>query len=157
MQTNIEIAEAASQAVATELSKLLADEYVLYTKTRNAYWNMEDFHFYEREKLFDDQANQLTEIIDSIAKRIRSMEHYAFASLKSFLEITHLTEVSPDQNESLAYIGELLSDHDSVIIHCKEYALRFTSEFKDAAASDFITGLQEKHESMAWTLRSHLK
>ncbi|TKT86238.1 Dps family protein [Dyadobacter frigoris] len=157
MKANIEIAEAGSQAVATELLKLLADEYVLYTKTRNAYWNMEDSHFYEREKLFDDQANQLTEIIDSIAKRIRSMEHYAYATLKSFLEITHLAETTPDQNDSLAYIKELLSDHDSIVIHCKENAHRFTTEFKDAASSDFITYLLEKHENMAWLLRSHLK
>ncbi|MEO6685744.1 MAG: ferritin-like domain-containing protein, partial [Dyadobacter sp.] len=75
MESNIKIAEANSQAIATELLKLFADEQVLYTKTRNAYWNMEDTHFYEREKLFDEQANQLTAIIDSIAKRIRTMEH----------------------------------------------------------------------------------
>ena len=157
MESNIEIEQENSQAVATELLKLLADEYVLYTKTRNAYWNMEDAHFYEREKLFDEQAHQLTAIIDSIAKRIRTMEHYAPASLKYFLEITHLAEVTPDQNDSSAYIKELLSDHDSIAIHCKENAHRFTNEFKDAAASDFITDVLEKHENMAWVLRSHLK
>ncbi len=34
------------QVVANELSKLLADEFILYTKTRNAHWNVEgvDFH-----------------------------------------------------------------------------------------------------------------
>ena len=34
------------QAVANELSKLLSDEFILYTKTRNAHWNVEgvDFH-----------------------------------------------------------------------------------------------------------------
>lgn len=37
MESNIEIMEADMQAVGTELSKLLADEYVLYTETRNAY------------------------------------------------------------------------------------------------------------------------
>ena len=157
MESNIEIVEADSQAVATELLKLLADEYVLYTKTRNAYWNMEDAHFYERERLFDEQANQLQGIIDNVAKRIRSMEHYAYVTLKSFLEITHLAEVAPEQNDSSAYIKALLSDHDSIVIHCKENAHRFISEFKDAAASDFITDVLEKHENMAWVLRSHLK
>jgi starvation-inducible DNA-binding protein len=46
MKTNIGITEAHSKAVALQLSKLLADEYILYTKTRNAHWNVEgpDFH-----------------------------------------------------------------------------------------------------------------
>ena len=157
MEPNIVIEQENSQAVATELLKLFADENVLYTKTRNAYWNMIDAHFYEREKLFDEQANQLTEIIDSIAKKIRTMEHYAPASLKYFLEITHLTEVSPVQNDSLTYMKELLSDHDSIIIHCKEDIHRFTVELRDAVSSDFVTDLLEKHENMAWLLRSHVK
>ena len=156
MEPYIEIADENNQAVVTELLKLFADENVLYIKTRNAYWNMEDAHFYEREKLFDDQATQLNENIDSIAKRIRSMQHYAPASLKYFLELTHLNEVSPGQNNSGDYVKELLSDHDSIIIHCKEYAIRFASEFKDAATTDFVIDLKEKHENMAWILRSHL-
>ena len=34
------------QVVANELSKLLADEFILYAKTRNAHWHVEvvDFH-----------------------------------------------------------------------------------------------------------------
>ena len=42
MDPNIGIIEANRLAVATELNKLLADEYVLYTKTKNAHWNVED-------------------------------------------------------------------------------------------------------------------
>ena len=39
MNANIGITAENTQEVATILSKVLADEYVLYTKTRNAYWN----------------------------------------------------------------------------------------------------------------------
>ncbi len=41
MITNIGITDSNRQAVANELAKILADEYVLYTKTRNAHWNVE--------------------------------------------------------------------------------------------------------------------
>ncbi|WP_431214906.1 hypothetical protein ACQ86N_09250 [Puia sp. P3] len=46
MKASIGISPANLQAVATEMSKLLADEFLLYTKTRNAHWNVEgpDFH-----------------------------------------------------------------------------------------------------------------
>ena len=45
-----EITESHSQAVAFELSKLLADEYVLFTKTRNALWNLEIAEIYDSKK-----------------------------------------------------------------------------------------------------------
>lgn len=50
MKTNIGITEENRQAVVNELAKLLADEYVLYTKTRNAHWNVEGVDFYDKHK-----------------------------------------------------------------------------------------------------------
>jgi starvation-inducible DNA-binding protein len=156
MNTNIGIIDSNRQAVANELAKLLADEYVLYTKTRNAHWNIEGADFYDKHKFFESQFEQLDDIIDSVAERIRSLGHYAYATLKSFLELTHLTEVKDDRNDSQVYLKELLADHESIIIHLRETIQLFGNEYRDFGTSDFITGLMEEHEKMAWFLRSHL-
>jgi len=157
METNIGITDVHRQAVAKELAKLLADEYVLYTKTRNAHWNIEGADFYDKHKFFEVQFGQLDDIIDSVAERMRSIGHYAFATLKSFLELTHLTEVNKENNDGKGFLNELLIDHESIIIHCRENIHRFANDYKDAGTSDFITQLMETHEKMAWFLRSHLK
>jgi len=157
MNTNIGITDSNRQAVANELAKLLADEYVLYTKTRNAHWNLEGEDFFDKHKFFEFQFEQLDEIIDSVAERIRSIGHYAYATLKSFLELTHLTEVNREANNSNSYINELLTDHESIIIHCREKIHLFGTEYKDLGTGDFITQLMEQHEKIAWLLRSHLK
>ena len=157
METNIGITDFHRQAVAKELAKLLADEYVLYTKTRNAHWNIEGADFYDKHKFFEVQFGQLDDIIDSVAERMRSIGHYAFATLKSFLELTHLTEVNKENNDGKGFLNELLIDHESIIIHCRENIHRFANDYKDAGTSDFITQLMETHEKMAWFLRSHLK
>jgi starvation-inducible DNA-binding protein len=39
MKANIGIAENHAQAVAEKLNKLLADEFLLYAKTRNYHWS----------------------------------------------------------------------------------------------------------------------
>jgi starvation-inducible DNA-binding protein len=156
MKPNIGITDKNRQAVAVELAKLLADEYVLYTKTRNAHWNIEGTDFYDGHKFFETQFEQLDDIIDSVAERIRSIGHYAYATLKSFLQLTHLTEVNRERNDSDGYLTELLTDHESIIIHCRENVHRFGNEYQDFGTSDFITGLMESHEKMAWFLRSHL-
>ena len=157
MNTNIGITDANRQQVSNQLAKLLADEYVLYTKTRNAHWNVEGPDFHSMHLFFESQYNQLDEIMDSVAERIRSLGHYAPATLKSFLELTHLTEYSERQNDSLGFIKELLGDHESIIEFIRGNIDAFANTFKDAGTSDFITGLLEEHEKMAWMLRAHYR
>jgi starvation-inducible DNA-binding protein len=156
MNTNIGITPKNLQAIATELSKLLADEFVLYTKTRNAHWNVEGADFHSMHIFFESQYNQLDDVMDSVAERIRQLGHYAPATLQSFLSLTHLTEKLGEKNSSLGFIKELVMDHESIIIFIRENINKFASEYGDAGSSDFITGLIEEHEKMAWMLRAHL-
>jgi len=157
MQPEIGIKSANLSAVAHELSKVLADEFVLYTKTRNAHWNIEGPNFHSMHLFFESQYQQLEEMIDEVAERIRMLGHDAPASLKQFLELTHLTEMSRDKNDSEGFIKQLLSDHETIIIHLRENVNRFADDLKDSSSSNFITGFIETHEKMAWMLRAHLK
>lgn len=156
MKPNIGLIVKNSQAVTDELLKLLADEYVLYTKTRNAHWNVEGPDFHEKHKFFESQYEQLDDIIDNVAERIRAIGHYAPASLGSFLSLTRLTENNHEKNNSQGYIKELLEDHESIIITLRENINKFAGEYHDLGTSDFITGLMEDHEKMAWFLRAHI-
>jgi starvation-inducible DNA-binding protein len=157
MNASIGIAPANLQAVAVELSKLLADEFILYTKTRNAHWNVEGADFHSMHIFFEQQYEQLDETMDSVAERIRQLGHYAPATLQSFLSLTHLTEKLGQRNDSPGFIKELLTDHENIIIFLRENVNRFANDYGDAGTSDFITGLMELHEKMAWFLRAHLK
>jgi starvation-inducible DNA-binding protein len=157
MKASIGISPANLQSVATEMCKLLADEFLLYTKTRNAHWNVEGTDFHSMHVFFEQQYEQLDEIMDSVAERIRQLGHYAPATLKSFLNLTHLTEQLGERNDSLGFVKELLIDHENIIIFLRENINRFAGEYGDAGTSDYITGLMEDHEKMAWFLRAHIK
>ncbi len=156
MNQTIGIEDTNRQAVAMELSKLLADETVLYTKTKNAHWNVEGVDFIEKHLFFETQFGQLDGIIDRVAERIRTIGHYAPATLKSYLSLTHLTEASRADNDSLGFINELLEDHESIVMNLREHAKPIAEDYNDLGTSDFITGLMATHEKMAWFLRSHL-
>jgi starvation-inducible DNA-binding protein len=106
---------------------------------------------------FESQYEQLDDAMDSVAERIRTLGHYAPATLQSFLELTHLTEKIGDKNGSLDYIKELLEDHESIIEFIRGNIDPFASKYHDYGTSDYVTGLMEDHEKMAWMLRSHLK
>jgi starvation-inducible DNA-binding protein len=81
MKTNIGIKEEGRKAVAEQLAKLLADEFILYTKTRNAHWNIEGPDFHAMHIFFESQYEQLDEAMDSVAERIRKIGHYAPGTL----------------------------------------------------------------------------
>ncbi|HEY4194793.1 MAG TPA: DNA starvation/stationary phase protection protein [Mucilaginibacter sp.] len=157
MEPSIGLKKENLTSVAHALNSILADEFVLYTKTRNAHWNVEGPDFYSKHLFFEKQYGELDEIIDSIAERIRALGHYAPGSLKLFLELTHLTEKLHEQNTAEGYIKELLADHESLVIRLREKINEFANAFHDLGTSDFVTGLMETHEKMSWMLRSHLR
>ncbi|MEI6753172.1 MAG: DNA starvation/stationary phase protection protein [Paludibacter sp.] len=157
MKTQIGIKPENSVKVADILNKLLSDEHVLYIKTRNAHWNVESPDFMAVHKFFESQYIQLEEIIDQVAERIRSINHYAIGTMTDYLKLTQLNEESRENNDSISYIKDLNCDHEAVIIELRENIHRLANDFHDLGTSDFITGLMEKHEKMAWMLRAHLK
>jgi len=157
MQPNIGIKPENLKAVSHALNGILSDEFLLYTKTRNAHWNVEGPDFHAMHLFFESQYEKLDEIMDEVAERIRMLGHYAPATLKDFLQLTHLTEQMREKNDSAGFIRELLADHETIIITMRENIDRFANEYKDAGTSDFITGLMEEHEKMAWMLRAHLR
>ncbi|MGH9991041.1 MAG: Dps family protein, partial [Nitrososphaera sp.] len=67
---NIGIADENRDSVAQILSKLLADEYILYTKTRKYHWNVTGPRFQQLHEFFKIQYTELDVIIDDIAERI---------------------------------------------------------------------------------------
>jgi starvation-inducible DNA-binding protein len=156
MKTNIGINEANRKAVSDELAKLLADEFILYTKTRNAHWNIEGADFHTVHLFFESQYQQLEEVVDGVAERMRKIGHYAPATLNQFLQLTHLTEKLENSNNSQGYIKELLADHESIIMFLRGNITQFAEKFQDMGSSDYLTQLLETHEEMAWMLRAHL-
>ena len=157
MEINIGINQKNRQSVAFELSKILADEFVLFTKTKNAHWNVEGIDFYDKHKLFEELANQLNDSVDSIAERIRTFGHIAPASLKSYLQLTQLAESKQSKYDSQSFIKELLSDNETIINHLRKNINIFANDYEDLGTSDFITGLMQDHEKTAWLLRTLLK
>ena len=156
MEAHIGIKSEHLSEVAKSLSQVLSDEFVLYTKTRNAHWNVEGKDFHDMHEFFEEQYEQLDETMDAVAERIRMLGHYAPGTLKGFLSLTHLTEATREKNDSIGLITELLKDHESIIKVLRTEINRFATELHDLGSSDFATGLMETHEKMAWQLRAHL-
>ena len=156
MKANIGLTDKNAQKIALLLNKLLADEQVLYAKTRNYHWNYEGDNFMEMHKFYEGQYEELAQLIDDIAERVRSIGHFAEGRLKDYLALTQLTEpgATSDQQKQ---VRNLLSDHETIIKMLRNDIKTADEELNDAGTADFFTGVMEKHEKIGWMLRSYLK
>ena len=154
MKTNIGISEENRRSVAEILSKVLADEFLIYTKTLRAHWNLEGMDFHTKHEFFEEHYNAIKRFADSVAERIRKVGHYAPATMQDFLKLTQLSEQYNGDNSSQEYIAALLEDHDAIIIFIREHLTKIEDELKDAGTADFLNGLMQEHEEMAWMLRA---
>ncbi len=109
----------------------------------------------ELHKLFEGQYKKLEEAIDEIAERINKLGMPVIGTFKEFLEHTSLKETPgkyPDKNDMLK---ELLTDHETVIKALRKAVDDCADKYKDAGTADFLTGIMEEHETIAWTLRRY--
>lgn len=156
MKVNIGITEKNRAAVAGELNKLLADEHILYNKTRNYHWSVEGPSFMEFHKLYEAQYTLLAQLIDDLAERIRTIGHFAEGRLKELLKLATLDEPEAPTDQA-KQIANLEGDHEILIIRLRKLINDFDEKYKDVGSADFATGLLKTHEKMAWMLRSYLR
>ncbi len=136
------------------LNRLLADEYVLYTKTRNFHWNVTGPHFHDLHLFFQNQYEELDEIVDDVAERARALGGTSLGSLREFAEHARLQEVPGGLRGSREMVTELAKDHEAVIRQLRTDLEACDEKYGDIGTNDFLTGLMEKHEKMAWMLRA---
>ncbi len=154
MTTNIGISDSNRDNIVKILNTLLADEYLLYTKTRNYHWNVVGPQFNDLHKFFEAQYEELDEIIDEVAERSRVLGGKALGTLAEFGQHARLKEQPGQSPAAMTMVTYLLADHEAVIRTLRADLAAVGDKYADAGTNDFLTGLMEKHEKMAWMLRS---
>jgi starvation-inducible DNA-binding protein len=147
------LAASSRDAVLSILDKTLADESVLLTKTRNFHWNVTGFHFSAMHAFFETQYDELAGIVDEVAERSRALGGRAMGSMKEFLAAARLKESTARGLKEDPMVAELLADHESLIRSLRR-DVDESARLGDQGTADFLTGLMERHEKMAWMLRS---
>ncbi|MDB5284379.1 MAG: starvation/stationary phase protection protein [Bacteroidota bacterium] len=156
MKPNIGISEKKLEDITALLSAVLANEMVLYIKTRKFHWNVCGESFMELHKLFEGQYRELEEYIDAVAERISKLGAKTIGTMKEFSSLATLKEAAgkyPGQKEMLK---ELLDDHETTIKQLRKHVEACSTKYSDAGTADFLTGIMEVHETTAWILRRYL-
>jgi starvation-inducible DNA-binding protein len=140
---------------ARSLNRLLADQFVLSTKTRNFHWNVVGDRFASLHSFFETQYDQLGEMMDETAEFSRFYGLRSLGTLTEFQAATALKESPGKLPTADGMLTELANDHQAIIRFLREEIDNASEKLKLADLADFLTQNLQKHSKMAWMLRAH--
>ena len=154
MELNIGIETEDRRAIASGLSKLLADSYSLYLKTHNYHWNVTGPQFNTLHQMFEQQYTELAAAVDEIAERIRALGIKAPGSYSAYARLTSIDEGTGEEVAE-EMIRQLVTGQETVARTARE-AFPAAEEANDEPTADLLTQRMQIHEKNAWMLRSML-
>lgn len=152
MEAKLGLSEDAKEKISGQLSRLLADTYMLYLKTHNFHWNVTGPKFYSLHKMFEEQYLELATAVDEIAERIRTLGSKAPGSFIEFTELSELKE-SKDIPAADDMIKILAEDNEKVAQTAKA-GVKPAEDAGDDPTADMLIQRAQIHEKTAWMLRS---
>lgn len=78
------------------------------------------------------------------------MKHFRFSQHARLKE-------EPEKYPAREMIANLMASHEALISQLRVDLETCAEKYHDAGTNDFLTGLMEKHEKMAWMLRALLE
>jgi starvation-inducible DNA-binding protein len=154
---NIGLSDEQRQGVVELLNHDLADSYLLLIKTKKYHWDVVGPQFRSLHELWEEQYEALTQNIDSIAERVRTLGSFPIGTASGFIEMASIKEDAGHVPLATEMVANLVTDHEQIIRNLREHIDQCSEEFHDEGTADFLTGLMEQHEEMAWMLRSFIE
>lgn len=154
---NIGLSDEQRQGVIGLLNQDLSDTYLLTVKTKKYHWDVVGPQFRTLHHLWEEHYGILSGYVDAYAERTRMLGGYPVGTLEGFLKHATLREHPGDLPSANEMVSRLVVDHEQMIRNLRGHIDQCGDEFHDEGTADFLTGIMEKHEEMAWMLRSFLE
>jgi len=154
---NIGLTDEQRAGVIDLLNHDLADSYLLVVKTKKFHWDVVGPQFISLHELWDKHYEAISANIDAIAERIRSLGGYPIGTMKGFLDYASLDEHPGNIPMATGMVSALVEDHEQIVRNLREHLDSCSENFHDEGTADFLTGIMEQHEEMAWMLRSFIE
>ena len=149
------IQEQKRSEIATALSKLLAESYILYHKTHKYHWNVTGPWFQSLHAMFEEQYTALAAAVDVIAERVRVLGEKAPGSFAEFARQSAIKEDASLDTTAEQMIAYLLADHEQATRTAKD-VLALVQGANDEGTASLMGTRIEEHEKTAWMLKSLL-
>ncbi len=154
---NIGLNDQQREGIISMLNSDLANAYLLLIKTKKYHWDVVGPQFRSLHQLWEEHYEALQISIDAVAERIRALGGYPIGTAADFLKHATINEDPGKLPDAFHMVENLVVDHEQVIRNLRTHGQKCEADFNDPVTQDFINGLAEQHEEMAWMLRSFIE
>jgi starvation-inducible DNA-binding protein len=149
--TRTDLDRNATKNIAGAMNAILADVFALYLKTKNFHWHLSGPHFRDYHLLFDEQAEQLFAMTDSIAERIRKLGETTMRSIGQIARAQRVLDNNAEYVEPEDMLAELMEDNKALTARLRE-AHNVCEEGRDVATTSLIEVWIDETERRTWFL-----
>jgi len=152
-----QISEGHKGKIVDLLNSVLANEFLVFTKTLNYHWNIKGPRFTSLHEFLGGHYNTLLEVMDEVAERIKIVGGVPLSTATEMTQKTTIEEKPGTIPSSNDMIATLIKDHH-IIQQMISYSLKNNAEIfsEDKGTEDMLVATMRTHEKMIWMLKSSL-
>jgi len=151
LSTPTDLGAAATKDISAALNAILADVFALYVKTKNFHWHMSGPHFRDYHLLLDEQGDQLFEMTDPIAERVRKLGGITIRSIGQIARTQRIPDNDAEYVEPSDMLAELGDDNRTLASRLRQ-AHNVCEEHGDVATASLIEVWLDETERRSWFL-----
>lgn len=137
------------------LARLLADNFVLFSKSMQFHWNVRGVAFMQFHGLFQEGYEFFYQSIDLIAERIVQLGFLSPGSLAEFKSLATIAE-TPTSDIVASDMLKILNTDLIALIKSMRMVVDLSNKLGDQATNNKIVDIMEDAEKYLWKIQSHI-
>lgn len=155
LSTPSDLPEKGRKEIAQAINPLVADAFALYVKTKSFHWHLTGPHFRDYHLLFDEQAAQIFEMIDTLAERLRKLGEPTISSVNHIKELTNVKDAGVNLSAP-SMLRELMHDNKGYTARMRQ-AHKVCEKHDDIATTSLLEIFIDETEKRTWFLSAALQ
>ena len=151
LRTPTDLGAEATQDIAAALTRLLADMFALYVKTKNFHWHVSGPHFRDYHLMLDEQGAQIFATTDDLAERVRKVGGTTLRSIGHIARLQRIPDNEADYVTAPDMLAELAQDNIALTTYLRE-AHAVCEDHNDIASTSLIENWIDEAERRTWFL-----
>ncbi len=151
LRTPSDLPESDRKKVANTISKLAADAFALYVKTKNFHWHIAGPNFRDYHLMLDEHADQIFATIDPLAERCRKLGQQTLHSIGQIAKLTSIRDNDLEFVSAYDMLIELMEDNKSIAAAMRD-AHANCEKANDVATASILEVYIDETERRTWFL-----